>query len=71
MVRERAGVVGRRVDRFLVVAATVRGESKQLFTLQSTVFPWEAWIVLPLCWLLLVAVVRQTRLEQSARAETL
>lgn len=53
------------VSHWLALGLTLRGNGLPLFTLQSASFPWETWIVLPLCWLLLLYRARSPDLKDS------
>jgi hypothetical protein len=41
-------------SHWLALILTLGGQWVRTFTLQSADIPWETWLVLPLCWLLLV-----------------
>ncbi len=45
------------VSHWLALMLTLSGRWLRLFTLQSAEFPWETWLVIPACWLLLVLVI--------------
>ncbi|MBK8508192.1 MAG: hypothetical protein IPL51_05925 [Candidatus Competibacteraceae bacterium] len=46
--------IGLMVSRWAALKLTAEGHTMQFLTLQSAAFPWEVWIVLPACWLLLL-----------------
>jgi hypothetical protein len=46
-------------SHWAALVLTARGRGIYLFTLQQPQFPWETWLVLPLCWFLLVRVTRR------------
>jgi hypothetical protein len=51
------GAIVLMASRWWALALTARGEGMPFTTLQSAAFPWETWIVLPLCWLLLLSAI--------------
>ena len=59
------GTAGLMASHWWALVLTIRGEGVPLFTLQSAAWPWETWLVLPGCWLLLVWI---TAREARARA---
>jgi hypothetical protein len=48
------GAVAVMVSHWLALVLTARRVTLRLFTLQSAEFPWESWLLVPLCWLLLL-----------------
>jgi hypothetical protein len=42
------------LSHWAALVTTVLGHGMQLLTLQTADFPWETWLILPLCWLLLL-----------------
>jgi len=42
------------LSRWVVLGQTGQGQSLNLFTLHSAEFPWEIWLLLPGCWLILI-----------------
>lgn len=55
---QRIGLLGAAAgltaSHWWALVLTVRGEGVPLFTLQSAAWPWETWLVLPACWMVLV-----------------
>ncbi|MEL7233940.1 MAG: hypothetical protein AAGK74_05560, partial [Chloroflexota bacterium] len=47
-------MVGLALSRWVVLGQTANGETLNLFTFQTAQFPWEVWLLLPACWLVLV-----------------
>jgi hypothetical protein len=43
------------VSHWLALVLTARHVSLQLFTLQSAEIPWETWLLVPVCWFLLLS----------------
>ena len=62
---QRVGLIvaaaGLMISHWWALILTVRGEGVPLFTLQSAAWPWETWLVLPACWLLLIWVTARAR----------
>jgi hypothetical protein len=42
------------LSHWAALVTTALGHGMQLLTLQTADFPWETWLILPLCWLLLL-----------------
>ncbi|MEM7034678.1 MAG: hypothetical protein AAF629_34380, partial [Chloroflexota bacterium] len=42
------------LSHWVALILTATGQWLRLFTLQNANVPWETWLVLPLCWLLLI-----------------
>ena len=42
------------LSRWLALVLTAQGRWLRLMTLQSAQWPWESWLVLPACWLVLL-----------------
>jgi hypothetical protein len=57
---QRIGLIGGAaalmISHWWALALTIRGAGVPLFTLQGAAWPWETWLVLPACWLLLTWV---------------
>lgn len=62
---QRFGLIGAAtglmISHWWALVLTIRGEGVPLFTLQSATWPWETWLVLPACWLLLLWVTARAR----------
>jgi hypothetical protein len=41
-------------SHWLALVLTIQGYWLRLLTLQSAEFPWETWLLLPVCWLMLL-----------------
>lgn len=54
-----AGALAVLVSHWWALVLSAQGRWLRLFTLQSAEFPWETWSVVPLCWLLLIAISRR------------
>ncbi|MEY6433907.1 hypothetical protein ABC977_16000 [Thioalkalicoccus limnaeus] len=49
-----AALTALMASRWWAFAETIRGENLSLLTMQTAAWPWETWLVLPGCWLLLL-----------------
>jgi len=49
------GMLALTASHWLALAITLQGRWLRLFTLQSASWPWETWLVVPLCWVVLLA----------------
>lgn len=52
-----AGMLALALSHWVALALTLQGHWLRLFTLQSADFPWESWLVVPLCWVILLALL--------------
>jgi hypothetical protein len=48
------GAVAVMASHWLALILAARGVTLQLFTLQSAEIPWETWLLVPVCWILLL-----------------
>jgi hypothetical protein len=55
-----AATLALMASRWWALALTIQGQGLQLLTLQSAAWPWETWLILPLCWLLLLRQASST-----------
>jgi hypothetical protein len=60
------------ISRWWALLLTLQGQGFQLLTIQSAERPWETWVVLPLCWLLLIWQTRSvpTRADPPSHPQT-
>ncbi|MFN8494574.1 MAG: hypothetical protein U0350_43635 [Caldilineaceae bacterium] len=52
-----AGMLALAASHWVALVITLQGHWIRLFTLQSANFPWETWLVVPLCWAILLATL--------------
>jgi hypothetical protein len=55
------GAVVVMVSHWLALVLTAQHVTLQLFTLQSAEIPWETWLLVPVCWVLLLNTPRGMR----------
>ena len=62
---QRLGLLGAAAglmaSHWWALVLTIQGEGVPAFTIQSAAWPWETWLVLPGCWLLLVWTAARER----------
>lgn len=63
-----AGLLALMASHWLALIWSVQGGWLRLLTLQSADFPWETWLVVPLCWGLLVLLL--PKLSHQAYTQT-
>jgi hypothetical protein len=56
------------LSHWVALVLTVQQRWLRLFTLQSASVPWETWLVLPLCWILLLVAIRRLPTDRANRS---